>query len=259
MALHFLFPAHPLRRGIPDPTFAEQMEAICKKGFSASLLYDPTIKGGAPLSGVPAESQVIYRGWMVKPEEYENIIGAIEKCSARPFTSKAEYLSTHYLPNWYPLLADLTPETRIYPPNVDIVSELNLLGWGSFFIKDYVKSLKAPPGAIVQKPEDAPAVLAAMLDYKGEIEGGVCVRRVEDFVSESERRYFILNGVPFGRKPIPDIVWEATSRLSRKFYSIDVVTRRDGKIRIVEVGDGQVSDLVGWSVDDFVEIWKSII
>lgn len=255
MALHFLFPSHPLRRGFPDPTFADQMNAFNKSGISVSLLYESSLKSGTSLSGVPAGSQVVYRGWMVKPEEYENITGAIEKCGACPFVSIAEYLSSHHLPNWYPLLADHTPETRIYSKNVDIVAELKLLGWDSFFIKDYVKSLKAPPGAIARTPEEAPAILAAMLDYRGEIEGGICVRRVEDFVSESERRYFILNGVPFGHEPIPEIVIEAAGRLSSKFFSVDVITRRDGKMRIVEVGDGQVSDLVGWSIDAFVKIW----
>jgi ATP-grasp domain, R2K clade family 3 len=35
-----------------------------------------------------------------------------------------------------------------------------------------------------------------------------------------------------------------------------VARRADGVERIVEIGDGQVSDLVGWSVERFVEIWS---
>ncbi len=31
--------------------------------------------------------------------------------------------------------------------------------------------------------------------------------------------------------------------------------RKDGALRIVEVGDGQVSDLVGWNVEQFVALW----
>jgi len=38
-------------------------------------------------------------------------------------------------------------------------------------------------------------------------------------------------------------------------FAVDVARRADGVERIVEVGDGQVSDLVGWSVGRFVEIW----
>jgi hypothetical protein len=37
---------------------------------------------------------------------------------------------------------------------------------------------------------------------------------------------------------------------------VDVARREDGVERVVEIGDGQVSDLVGWSVEQFVEIWS---
>ena len=41
-----------------------------------------------------------------------------------------------------------------------------------------------------------------------------------------------------------------------RFFSVDVAKRDDGVLRVVEVGDGQVSDLVGWSVERFVEMWR---
>jgi hypothetical protein len=37
---------------------------------------------------------------------------------------------------------------------------------------------------------------------------------------------------------------------------VDVARQVDGVNRIVEIGDGQVSDLVGCSVERFVEIWN---
>jgi hypothetical protein len=30
--------------------------------------------------------------------------------------------------------------------------------------------------------------------FRGTIEGGICVRKVEDFIPETERRYFVING-----------------------------------------------------------------
>ncbi|WP_445304954.1 MULTISPECIES: ATP-grasp domain-containing protein [unclassified Microcoleus] len=40
-----------------------------------------------------------------------------------------------------------------------------------------------------------------------------------------------------------------------KFFSVDAVERQDGVKRIVEIGDGQVSDLVGWSAGRFAQLW----
>jgi hypothetical protein len=43
--------------------------------------------------------------------------------------------------------------------------------------------------------------------------------------------------------------------LPSKFFSVDVARRADGRLRVVEVGDGQVSDLVGWSAEAFAAMW----
>lgn len=53
----------------------------------------------------------------------------------------------------------------------------------------------------------------------------------------------------------PDIVKECASRINSKFFSVDAIDRADGCQRIVEIGDGQVSGLVGWSVDRFTSLW----
>jgi hypothetical protein len=195
---------------------------------------------------------------MVKAEEYAALARAVEQCGAKPFTSPREYLNTHHLPNWYPLLADLTPETRVFQADADIVAELRALGWGAFFLKDYVKSLKTGRGSIVRDPADAPAVLAEMLEYRGDIEGGICVRRLEDFMPESEQRYFVLLGIGYAATEgavVPEIVQKCAERLQSKFFSVDVARRADNQLRVVEVGDGQVSDLVGWSPESFAAMW----
>ena len=155
----------------------------------------------------------------------------------------------------YPLLVDLTPETRIYPADCDLEAELRALGWSEFFIKDYVKSLKTSVGSRISKPEQVAAVVADMHRFRGVIEGGFCVRRVESFLPDTERRYFVLDGVPHAATgEVPAIVHECAKRLRSRFYSVDVVRRADGQPRIVEVGDGQVSDLAGWSPNQFASI-----
>lgn len=97
-----------------------------------------------------------------------------------------------------------------------------------------------------------------MQKFRGFIEGGLCVRKVEDFISDTERRYFVLHGKPFApleNEEIPAIVEECAKRINSKFFSVDVVERRDGCKRVVEIGDGQVSDLVGWTSERFATLW----
>lgn len=94
-----------------------------------------------------------------------------------------------------------------------------------------------------------------MSQFRGVIEGGFCVRRVESFLPETERRYFVVDGVAHTASgDVPPIVHECVKRLRIPFYSVDVVQRTDGQLRIVEVGDGQVSDLVGWTPEAFAEM-----
>ena len=255
--VHFLFPRDARDTRRPDEMFADQWAALTDAGFTASVCSDSMIAGAKPLPDIPAGSRVVYRGWMLREAEYESLVRAIEECGASAFTSPREYLLTHHLPNWYSLLADLTPETRVYPADADLVAELRALDWGSYFLKDYVKSLKTGRGSIVREPSEAPALVAEMKEYRGEIEGGVCVRRVEDFVPDSEKRYFVLRGAGFAPdgEPVPDVVRLCAERIASDFFSVDVVKRTDGAVRVVEVGDGQVSDLVGWSAAEFAAMW----
>jgi len=102
-------------------------------------------------------------------------------------------------------------------------------------------------------------VVSEMEKYRGFIEGGLSIRRVEDFITGSERRYFVLNRKPYAAEPgaaVPEPVAFCAGAIASPFFSMDVARRADGVERIVEIGDGQVSDLVGWSVERFVDIWK---
>jgi hypothetical protein len=192
---------------------------------------------------------------MMSPSEYESLVSNLVRAEARPVTSLENYLASHHLPNWYSRISDLTPETRVFPFGCNLETELRALAWPEYFIKDYVKSLKTSVGSRISKPEQVTAVVAEMRQFRGVIEGGFCVRRVESFLPETERRYFVVDGVAHTASgDVPPIVHECVKRLRIPFYSVDVVQRTDGQLRIVEVGDGQVSDLVGWTPEAFAEM-----
>jgi hypothetical protein len=199
---------------------------------------------------------------MLTTDEYARLVIAIEAADANAFISRQEYLAAHYLPNWYPLISEFTPVTRIYPAEADMAQELRQLNWGSYFVKDYVKSLKTSTGSVVREPAEIVKVLKDMMEYRGYIEGGICIRQIEDFVPETETRFFVIRGTPHASDPgaaIPDVVRCCAQRIPSKFFSVDVVRRLDGELRIVEIGDGQVSDLVGWSASRLATAWATSV
>ncbi len=255
--MHILYPSNPLRPSQPDEQYATEVEVIKSAGFSSSLFSLEDFQGGVfrALPPLPSTSDILYRGWMLSANKYKMLDETVTKLGTKLAIGPGEYLSKHYLPNWYPQLADLTPETRIYPPECNLEQELRRLDWPEYFIKDFVKSLKTSVGSRLSKPEHAGLFANAMRCFRGEIEGGFCVRRVEDFIPNSEQRYFVVDGIPISASgAIPEIVYECAKRLSGRFYSVDIARRSDGLLRVIEVGDGQVSDLIGWTPGKFAKM-----
>src|ERR1041385_4137630 len=254
--MHLLYPSNPLRARQPDDQYASEVDAVHAAGLEFSLFSLESFQAGEfrPIPPLPSSATILYRGWMLATDEYASLVNSIKGAGANPFTDLTAYLASHQLPNWYPKIADLTPQTRIFPAGCDLQSELRALGWPEFFIKDYVKSLKTSSGSRISKLEQVEDLVAKMKQFRGSIEGGFCVRRVQDFLAETERRFFVINGAPYAQAgEIPEIVHEAAKRLPNRFYSVDVIKRRDGAFRIVEIGDGQVSDLVGWTPERFAD------
>ncbi len=258
----FLFPSDYFNPKVVDEAYLEQAKSMQNAGFETAVISLESLSTSSPyISPILCKGlDVVYRGWMLSPSDYNLLLNVIENQKKSAFTSLSEYLATHYLINWYPQITDLTPETKFYSIDDDLETELKILGWERFFIKDYVKSLKTSIGSIIERPSDIRTVVQQMHLFRGTIEGGLCVRRVEDFVEESEKRYFVIHGKSFAASvddDIPQIVLECASRIQSKFFSVDVVERTDGVQRIVEIGDGQVSDLIGWSAERFALAWLS--
>jgi hypothetical protein len=260
MTLAFAFPSDELSPYKIDDIFEAQAQELSDCGFPTWTIKIDEGKlrtCGDDLRG----ATVIYRGWMLNAEEHKTLSHIVQSREATLFTSTEQYLAAHHIPKWYPYIKDLTPETVFLPTDANLSAELKALGWDKFIIKDYVKSLKTATGSIISDPDMADEVAAQMKHFRGTIEGGFSIRRYEELLPEAEKRYFVLSGEAFGPtdgEPIPDIVRECAKRLTQfsPFFSIDISKRADGELRVVEIGDGGVSDIVGWTVERFAEIFK---
>jgi hypothetical protein len=258
MKLHFVMPPDGLSENQIEGLFNPQAKTLIERGHTVSIVKDEVFNSTAVPRNLPRESTVVYRGWMVGIEQYKKYEEAINAIGSRTITNSSQYCLAHWLPNWYSKLSAYTAETVVVDKSANIINELKQLNWKEgYFLKDYVKSLKVAGGSIVRNPEDGARWLKEMLSYRDEIEGGICIRRIENFIPDSELRYFVIQGKPFGpnNSPVPEPVNVAASTIESPFFSVDVAKTIDGDWRIVELGDGQVSDLVGWTAEDFAKIW----
>jgi hypothetical protein len=244
-------------RRLPDSVYEAEYDAALNAGISCCLMSYEDLEAGtfkAPrdlVEGIP----VIYRGWMMPPERYQDLYAKLQKAGSPLLTTPDEYRASHHLPGWYEKLKDLTPATLILPEDADLGNATKDLDWKAFFVKDFVKSAGGGRSSATPYSHEIREILADIIDYRGELEGGICIREFEDFVPDTEQRFFVYKGNAYANTgEAPEIVHEVARRLPQPFFSVDVVLNTAGQHRVVEVGDGQVSDTKHWSAERMIEI-----
>lgn len=245
--MNIIYPADYFKPKEVDEMF--QLEANAFKDAGANVF----------VTGQPVTSgDYIYRGWMLMDNEYDDLVNQLAQQGAKLLTSKEQYFAAHHLPNWYNALKDITPETIVTDVG-NLQESLEKSNWTEFFVKDYVKSLTTKRGSIASSADELKEVVDDLQRKKG-IVGGICLRQVHDFVTESEVRYFsYLGKIITPTDNIPEILNIVQSRINLPFYSIDVINDTKGRQWIVEIGDGQVSDLKDpWDHEVFASCMTNI-
>jgi hypothetical protein len=256
--MRLLYPSDPLNERKPDETWASEFQAAKAAGLNCSVYVAEAMDAGefAPSPAIDGDT-VVYRGWMLSPANYARLQKAVECAGATMLVTTAQYRFCHHLPQWYPLCEDLTPRSIFLARQTDFATALAPLNWSAWFVKDYVKSLTTSRGSVAKTVEEVGEIVDLIEKYRGHIEGGVCVREFEDLLSETEERYFVFKGRAYSRDSIvPDIVESIARRIDSPFFSVDIVLSAQGQPRLIELGDGQVSDIKQWPIDTFVEIFR---
>ncbi len=248
--MRLIYPADTFNPKVVDEIYADEHASAHLLGVPVSIFNVETFQSGT-FKAQPAiqnGESVLLRSWMMVPNDYARLHEEVVGKGGHPITDVGSYVLCHHLPNWYPQLREFTAETRIYSETDDIEGDLRTSGWNGCFLKDYVKSLSTDGGSMVKDLATIPTLINKMRKYRGQIEGGLCARRIEQYDETTERRYFVWNGVAHSDdKNVPEIVQEAARRISSPFFTVDVAYRSDGVQRIIELGDGQVSDRKHWS------------
>ena len=287
-----LFPAHPLKVRLPDPGYELEVRAARDAGFNCVFYSLELLREGNAVEAfatVPSadfpNQQILHRGWMMSDVLYQQLCAELSAKGYAPVTRPGEYAEAHYLPNAYPHLNGLTPESAWITGN-DLSEAWSL--YQSFtsapaLVKDFVKSAKHKWNEACFIPSNTPRerfdeIIRAFLAARGaQFNKGIVLRRYYELVTlgqdirgqpvHEEYRMFFWNGEllaatpairgegPFGELP----KWTSVAqRFRNRFISMDVARQADNTWIIIEVGDGGVSGLpTSIETESFYrELWR---
>jgi hypothetical protein len=219
----------------------------------------------------------VYRGWMVTPDQYRLLYGALEGKGIRLLNDPAAYRHCHHLPESYPAIETHTPRSAWIKTTGDVSTDqimelLRPFGSGPVVVKDFVKSRKHEwsEACFIPSATDRAAVervVRRFLELQGDdLSEGLVFREFVEFEPlgrhprsgmplTREYRLFFLDGQPIfwtpyweegdyaGLTPPVERFAAVAGGVRSRFFTMDVAQRRDGGWMIVELGDAQVAGL----------------
>ncbi|WP_345074258.1 ATP-grasp domain-containing protein [Phytohabitans flavus] len=206
--------------------------------------------------------EAVYRGWMLAADRYRAFAAALAARGVVLRTSPAQYRQAHELPGWYGALAEVTPRSvwTVGAERSAFEEASARLGGGPAVLRDYTKSMKHYWDEAMYIPDTADrdiawAVAARFRELReDDFAGGFVLRRYEELTGPEVRTWWVAGECRFvGPHPdAPDTaapsdvdlsgVVPAVAALGLPFVTVDLARRSDGAWRVVELGDGQVSD-----------------
>jgi hypothetical protein len=189
--MRILYPENPLNSTQADEPYHEEFTETSSTGYHQCSLFDfdaLAFDEFNPHPRIQSGERVLYRGWMLNSQRYKTLIKWIESKGGIPIISHDDYLRCHHLPGWYQECSSFTAETCFFEADEEIEIKVEALGWGRYFVKDFVKSNTAELGSVANSPSEVRNIIEQIATYRGEIEGGIAIRRFEHYRSSTERR-----------------------------------------------------------------------
>ncbi|WP_172890810.1 ATP-grasp domain-containing protein [Actinoplanes derwentensis] len=258
-----LIPADVLRPRRPDEHFADEARAAREAGIDVVLIDHGFTDAAEAVARVPdGVGDVVYRGWMFTAERYAELAGALADRGAALRTGAAQYRQAHELPGWYDTAAAVTPRTT-WTTGDDLAGFREAcvaLGGGPAVLRDWTKSMKHywHEAAYIPDTGDTAAawtVASRFRELRGDdFTGGFVLRAYEQFQGAEVRTWWLagecrlVTAHPDTPDDLPpaDVDLSAVAgplrELSLPFVTADLTRHQDGRWRLVEIGDGQVSD-----------------
>ena len=200
---------------------------------------------------------------MLNADQYETFAQLLNQRDVVLRTDPSRYRKAHELPGWALTLQPVTAET-VWTVGADLSAFEQAcirLERGPAVLRDYTKSLKHhwDEAMFIADVSDLPKArrtATRFLDLRGEdFAGGLVLRRFETFVGPELRTWWIdgrlelVTNHPDTADDAPAVVPKLqrvaplVAALELRFVTVDVTRHRDGTWWVIELGDGQVSDL----------------
>ena len=274
-----LFPSSYFDVNQVDEDMQQEYDAAVETGlfqialFSYDRWFDENklIVKGAP----EIEHRAVYRGWMMKPEQYRQFFERLLEKNIRLVTRPEQYELMHVFPNVYPYVKEDTARMEVFPLHTRIDVEHLKKSFPRFMVKDYVKSVKGtefPPyfdQSITQ--EDFDRWMEVFYEYRGELlTGGICIKEYLDLKhydgQTNEYRVVYINheiatvcrnaGQKNYTPEPPKSLIEKYKDLGSPYYTIDYAEEENGNWKIIEAGDGSVSGLS--EGQDYIQYFRAL-
>ena len=286
--ISFIFCNHPLDPRSVDEDYAVEYQIAKQKHDCELFSYEGLETGKLKLYG-DISGLTIYRGWMMKPDLYRVFYQSLEDKGIILINTPEEYEKYHLLPGWYEDFSNFTAYS-VWEEQGTVKSALSLTKGleGSYIVKDYVKSRKHEwyDACFIYDISDRTSTektISNFVERQGsDLVGGVVLRQFFKLKSigfheksgmplSEEYRVFILAG----RIMIIDDYWQRDKTINltdeenkwiqsiaktikSNFITMDLARREDGKLMIMELGDGQVSGLQQINPIDFYKTYERI-
>jgi hypothetical protein len=199
---------------------------------------------------------------MVRSEQYAAMARALAGRGVVLRTSAEQYRQAHELPGWYGRIETVTPESVwTAGDSRDSFDRARVaLAGGPAVLRDYTKSMKHHwhEAAFIPDLADADAAWQVANRFRelrdDDFTGGFVLRRFEAFTGAEVRTWWVgghcrlVTAHPDTAGDQPPAGLDLTGiaplidALGLPFVTVDLALRADGRWRVVEIGDGQVSD-----------------
>lgn len=270
MKYRILFPHEPFDKKNVDSAYIEEYNTCKLIGINTYFFdFDKFVEEGKLSSNIKFDDEctLIYRGWMMKPDQYGDFYLAILKQSdskIKLINNPFEYENCHCFPNVYETIKDYTPRMvvvdnhTILPSYKSILKNIDF----DFFIKDHVKSIKTDQGVEkISKDITCYDLYNKVNDFVKErgnlFTGGIVLKEFVNLKKvdgkTNEWRVFLMDGkflcmmqnsnLPNSVAPPFTKILEIRELLKSKsnLFTVDFAQLENGEWIIIETGDGGVS------------------
>lgn len=284
--MNILFCSNPLDNKTVDLDYQDEFTAATQNGFTIHLFSFENLTedkdaefATRKIKKSETSQTIIYRGWMLKPNQYALLYNALLTKNYKLINSPTEYQNCHYFPDSYKFIRGHTPRSIWLTVNSQrvnydqVFSEIATFENGPLIVKDFVKSQKHYWDTACFIPsatdkEKVKSVVSKFVELQNtDLNEGLVFREFVDLSNltihsksgmplKQEYRLFFLNGQLLASydyweegeyfaddNPPLDLFKKIAKNIESNFFSVDIAKKKSGDWIIIELGDGQVAGL----------------